>query len=107
MAQRIARAGPSKMARKPSPIVFTSRPRWRASSRRTVASWRSSSVSPAPVAEPAAMSVEPTMSVKRTVASALSGFAAAAAADQELLDLVEEGVLVAGECEVVLPSSST
>ena len=27
-AQRIARAGPSKVARNPSPIVFTSRPRW-------------------------------------------------------------------------------
>jgi len=26
-AQRIARAGPSKVARKPSPVAFTSRPR--------------------------------------------------------------------------------
>ena len=33
-AQRIALAGPSKCARKPSPALSTSRPRWRTSSRR-------------------------------------------------------------------------
>src|SRR5438552_10313625 len=36
-AQRMARAGPSKVARKPSPVVLTSRPRKRVSSRRTSA----------------------------------------------------------------------
>src|SRR5207247_2339743 len=36
-AQRMARAGPSKAARKPSPVVLTSRPRKRVSSRRTSA----------------------------------------------------------------------
>ena len=34
-AQRIARAGPSKLAKKPSPTVFTSAPRKRTSWRRT------------------------------------------------------------------------
>ena len=35
-AQRTARAGPSKVARNPSPSDFTSLPRERASSRRTI-----------------------------------------------------------------------
>ena len=50
-AQRIARAGPSKVARKPSPAVSTSRPRKRAScapDRRVV---RLEQLAPAPVAE--------------------------------------------------------
>ena len=50
-AQRIARAGPSKVARKPSPTVLISRPRKRSSARRTVASWRGEQVAPAPVAQ--------------------------------------------------------
>ena len=37
-AQRIARAGPSKVARKPSPVALISRPLKRASCRRTMAS---------------------------------------------------------------------
>jgi hypothetical protein len=35
-AQRTARAGPSKVARKPSPVCFTSRPRNRMSCWRTI-----------------------------------------------------------------------
>jgi hypothetical protein len=42
MTQRIARCGPSNIARKPSPDVFTSRPRKRASCDRTTASFASS-----------------------------------------------------------------
>ena len=42
IAQRIARCGPSNIARKPSPDVFTSRPRKRASCDRTTASCASS-----------------------------------------------------------------
>ena len=43
IAQRIARCGPSNIARKPSPDVLTSRPRKRASCDRTTASCASSS----------------------------------------------------------------
>ena len=43
MAQRIARCGPSNIARKPSPDVFTSWPRKRLSCKRTMASCASSS----------------------------------------------------------------
>ena len=50
-AQRTARAGPSKVARKPSPAVSTSRPRKRSSSRRTAASWALEQLAPAAVAE--------------------------------------------------------
>jgi hypothetical protein len=37
IAARIARAGPSKVARKPSPIVSSSRPRWRLIAKMTLA----------------------------------------------------------------------
>ena len=49
-AQRTARAGPSKVARKPSPIVLTSRPRNRAIWLRTSASCRSRIVRPFTIA---------------------------------------------------------
>ncbi len=49
--QRIARAGPSKEARKPSPAVSASFPRKRLSWRRTRSWWRSSSLPPGAVAE--------------------------------------------------------
>jgi hypothetical protein len=42
-AQRMARAGPSKAATNPSPVVFSSRPRARASSLRMAASCASTS----------------------------------------------------------------
>ena len=50
----------------------------------------------------AACSVEPTMSVNRTVASTRSGSGAAADAGEELLDLVEQRVLVADPRQVVV-----
>ena len=73
-AHRIARAGPSKVARKPSPAVSTSRPRKRASCaphERVVALEQ---LAPARGRRArAAVSVEPTMSVNITVASTRSG----------------------------------
>ena len=50
-AQRMARAGPSNVARKPSPAVLTSRPRKRASSFRTMALCASEQVSGFPRAK--------------------------------------------------------
>src|SRR5215210_40764 len=76
-AHRIARAGPSKLAKNPSPAVSFSSPRNRLSSRRTRAWWRSSRSRHAASPSSAARSVEPTMSVKRSVASTLSGTAGA------------------------------
>ena len=73
IAQRIARAGPSKVAKNPSPAVSISRPEKWSSSLRTTA-WccsRNSAQRWSPSAS--ARSVEPTMSVKRTVASTVSG----------------------------------
>jgi hypothetical protein len=72
-AQRIARAGPSKLATKPSPVVFTSLPRKRVSCRRTAASCEASSSRQARSPSAAARSLEPTMSVKSTVARTRSG----------------------------------
>ena len=51
IAQRIARCGPSNIARKPSPDVFTSRPRNRTSCARTTASCASSKRMPVTVAD--------------------------------------------------------
>ena len=73
LAQRTARAGPSKVARKPSPIVLTSVPRQRASASRTTVLCSSSSSRQRPSPSRAACSVEPTMSVNSTVASTRSG----------------------------------
>ena len=50
-AQVTARAGPSKVARNPSPIVLSSRPRKRSSSRRTSASCSAEHLSPAVISE--------------------------------------------------------
>ncbi len=68
-AQAIARAGTSKTARKPSPAVLISRPANRRSSRRTRLSCSSRSFRHSRSPSPVARSVEPTMSVKRRVAS--------------------------------------
>jgi hypothetical protein len=68
-AARIARAVPSKVAKNPSPAVSRSWPRNRASSRRTIAWWRASRSRQARSPTRTAWSVEPTMSVKTTVAS--------------------------------------
>jgi len=51
IAQRIARCGPSNIARKPSPEVFTSRPRKRASCERTTAVVRIKQSVPVAVAD--------------------------------------------------------
>jgi len=70
-----ARPGPSKAIRKPSPAVFTSRPRNRANSLRT-RTWCCCSSSPhfrPPIS--AACFVESTISVKRIVAKVRSGSA--------------------------------
>ena len=72
-AQRIARIGPSKVAKKPSPAVSISRPRNRPSCWRTSAWWRSTSSRQRASPSSASFAVEPTMSVKRTVARTVSG----------------------------------
>ena len=72
-AQVTPRAGPSKVARKPSPALSISRPRWPAIALRTRSRWPSSSIDQARSPSAAARSVEPTMSVKRTVANARVG----------------------------------
>ena len=64
-AQRMARAGPSKVVKKPSPAVSRSSPRNRASSRRTTAWCACRRFRQALSPSSAARSVEPTMSVKR------------------------------------------
>ena len=66
--QRTAWAGCSKVAKKPSPAVSTSRPPNRRSSRRTAAWCRASRSLQARSPRRAASSVDPTMSVNRTVA---------------------------------------
>jgi len=71
-AQRTARAGPSNVARKPSPIVLTSVPRHRSSWVRTSALCSASSSRQRPSPSREAVSVEPTMSVNITVASTRS-----------------------------------
>ena len=70
----IARAGPSKVAKKPSPSSPLS-PRNATSSLADRASWASEQVPPLPVAHRRRRSVEPTMSVNRTVARTRSGSA--------------------------------
>ena len=72
-AHAIARAGPSKLAKTPSPAVSISRPRNLAISDRTAAWWRAISSRQARSPSCAARSVEPTMSVNSTVARIRSG----------------------------------
>ena len=71
-AQRTARAGPSNVARNPSPAVPISRPAYRASCSRTRAWWARRTSAHAASVSSAARAVEPTMSVNRTVASTRS-----------------------------------
>ncbi len=66
------RAGPSNIARKPSPEVLTSRPRNRASCDRTTASCASSNACQSRSPIFAAVCVESTMSVNSTMASTRS-----------------------------------
>jgi hypothetical protein len=68
-AQRIARVGPSNVTRKPSPLVSTSRPWYRPSSRRTIARYRCSSSSHLSSPSAAAVFVAETMSMNKTVAT--------------------------------------
>ncbi len=68
MAQRTARAGPSNEAKKPSPAVSISTPRYRASSLRTVAWCRNTTSRQRRSPCSAARRVDSTMSVKSTVA---------------------------------------
>src|SRR4051794_40268294 len=72
LAQRTPRAGPSNVARKPSPVCLTSRPPKRESWRRTSSSWRASRSRQRLSPSSAARSVEPTMSVNSTVDSTRS-----------------------------------
>ncbi len=65
----MARLGAAKVAKKPSPVVFTSRPSNRLSCRRTAASWVASRSRQRWSPSSAARTVEPTMSVNMTVAS--------------------------------------
>ena len=92
--QRIARAGPSNSARKPSPAVSTSSPQNRPSSRRTAAWCAASSVRPRASPSSPHARVEPTMSVKRSVARTRSAHRHGPRAREELLHLVEHLVHV-------------
>ena len=101
-AQRTARAGPSKAARKPSPAVSISRPRKRSSSRRTSAVVRLEQLAPATVAElgrafGGAHDVGEQHGRQHPVR-----LGAAAHAGEELLDLVEDRVGVAHEGQVIV-----
>src|SRR5262249_50569505 len=91
-AQRIARPGPSNVARKPSPAVFTSRPRNRASCLRTMAWCCSSSWHQSRSPNSPARFVEPTMSVKRTVAKMRSG--SMADSREKFFNLIEKRVSI-------------
>ena len=64
-----ARAGPSKVARKPSPVVLISGPRWRFSSLADQCVVALEQRPPAAVPQLGARSVDPTMSVNSTVSS--------------------------------------
>src|SRR6266545_2749699 len=72
-AQRIARAGASNRARKPSPVVLISCPPWAANCLRTSSSWRSSNSRHRRSPTCAARSVDETMSLNITVARMRSG----------------------------------
>ena len=100
-AQRMARAGPSKVARNPSPIVLTSRPcpvPQRVAHHLVVAVEQ---LAPTPVTQSARLrSVESTMSVYSTVASTRSAGAGRPDAGHELLDVAHQRVGVAREQQV-------
>jgi len=72
-AQRTARAGPSKAARKPSPVVLISRPRCCCSTSQTLRWNVPSNSRHRPSPSFATRSVEPTISANSTVASIRSG----------------------------------
>ncbi len=72
LAQRMARVGPSKVARMPSPAVSSSLPSNAASAVRTTCSNRSRATRQVRSPSSAANAVEPTTSTKRTVASTRS-----------------------------------
>ena len=87
-AHRTARAGPSNVARKPSPMVLTSRPRYRARCARTTWSCRRSrTCRHARSPRAADCAVESTMSVNSTVASTRSSTARHATPGQKPLEL--------------------
>jgi hypothetical protein len=67
LEQRIARAGPSKVAKKPSPAVSFSTPRHLMSASHTIAWCFSTRFFQPRSPSEACFSVEPTMSVNRTV----------------------------------------
>ena len=100
-AQRIARAGPSKVARKPSPVRLTSRPRWRSSARRKSASWRSSRTRQSRSPSSAARSVEPHDVGEQHGREHAVGLALVALAGEELLDLADDDLAVAQREHVV------
>ncbi len=103
-AQRSARdGGPSKVARKPSPTVLTSRPPKRASSLRSVLVVAREQVAPAAVAElrGARRRVDDVGEHHREQRP--RQLAAAAPAGEELLDLFDDRVAVADERERVGP----
>ena len=89
-AQRIARAGPSKVAKKPSPAVSRSCPRKWASWRRTEAWWRASRSRQARSPRSVASRLESTMSVNRSVVSTLSGIVGAASPAESRSELVDD-----------------
>ena len=72
-AHPTARAGPSNVAKKPSPAVSVSTPRWRASSSLTTEWCRRTRSFQARSPSDACSSVDPTISVNRTVASTVCG----------------------------------
>ena len=81
-----ARPGPSKVAKKPSPVVLISRPRKRSSSARVRPSWVANSSDHRRSPMPAAWSVEPTTSVNITVGQHPVDVMARKPAGDELLD---------------------
>src|SRR6185437_3664553 len=100
-AQRTARAGPSKVAKNPSPAVFTSRPRNAANSLRTIAWCRSSNPhhawSPTREVLGRPHNVREQHSRKHAIHVAYRAYAR-----QERLHLVEYGILVAYPWQVVV-----
>ena len=101
-AQRTARAGPSKVARKPSPAVSISRPRKRASSRRTDRVVALEQLAPASVAQrAAAVSVDADDVGEEHGGEHALGLGMPAHAGQELLDLVEDRLGVVEVRQVV------
>ena len=99
----MARAGPSKVARKPSPVRLTSLPRWRSSACRKSASWRSSRKRQPRSPISAARLVESHDVREHHRREHSVGLALVPRAGQELLDLAQQAVRVA-EREHVVPA---